>query len=148
MEPQVYEWTCSVCSFTWVINSLNDSSKQVPSITREEAAQVIGYPHCVNETYGCMSSQCLIDAFATFGLDAVEAHVTFDQAYAIMGAHTGTINPQGMYHFMACRGLDGGNLWVANSAPGYRGVWDSLTRDAFNALGPVSIIYLPKSAKG
>jgi hypothetical protein len=141
MPPQTYSWTCSICSFAWVINALS----QTPSITREEAASVIGYPNCVNETYGLMSSQCLIDAFATFGLVARQAWVTFDQAYAIMSAHTGTINPQGMYHFMGCRGVSGDTLWVANSALGYRGVWEELSRDAFNALGPVSVIYLPES---
>jgi hypothetical protein len=141
MTPQTYSWTCSICSFAWVINALS----QTPSITREEAASVIGYPACVNETYGLMSAQCLIDAFATFGLEARQEWVTFDQAYAVMSAHTGVINPMGMYHFMAIRGVFEGALWVANSARGYMGVYDQMSRDQFNALGPVSVIYLPES---
>jgi hypothetical protein len=50
-----------------------------------------------------------------------------------------------MYHFMAIRGVDysdTGTLWVANSAPGYRGVYEELTRSQFNSLGPVEIIYI------
>lgn len=147
MEPQVYEWTCSVCSFQWVVNSLSSAGAAIVPISREEAAQVIGYPQCVNETYGLMSSQCMIDAFATYGLRAVAEYVSFDQAYAIMERHTGTINPQGMYHFMACRGAPSpdvpGALWVANSALGYRGVYHTLDRNQFNALGPTQVIYLP-----
>lgn len=142
MSPQAYNWTCSICSFAWVIDALSET----PDITREEAANVIGYPNCVNETYGLMNAQCLIDAFATFGLVAVQAWVTFDQAYVICGSHTGVINPLGMYHFMGIRGVGTSSLWVANSARGYCGIDESITRDQFNALGPVQVIYLPESS--
>jgi len=141
MEPQQFSWTCSVASFTWVINSTGVD----PNLTRENALALIGYPNCVNETYGLMSADCLIRAYQHYGLDAVQAWVTFDQAYSIMSNHTGQINPLGMYHYMSMRGVDGvepGDLWVANSAPGYMGVWDSLTRSQFNNLGPVQVIYL------
>jgi hypothetical protein len=142
MEPQQYEWTCSVASFTWVINATEID----PDYTREQALNLIGYPHCVNETYGLMNTDCLIRAYRNFGVEAKQLWVTYDQAYSIMSASTGQINLLGMYHFMAIRGVDGynpGNLWVANSAPGYKSVWDELTREQFNALGPVQLIYLP-----
>jgi len=138
MAPQQQSWTCSICSFTWVINATGTD----PSLTRDQAANIIGYPNCVNETYGCMSAQCLIDAYNYFGLEARQAWVTYDQAYSIMSNTTGQINPLGMYHFMAIRGVSGSNLWVANSAPGYDGVWDTLNRTQFNNLGPVQLIYL------
>ena len=137
----MYEWTCSICSFTWVIQATGTD----PTLTREQAGLIIGYPNCVNETYGLMSAQCMIDAFSHYGLKSKQEWVTYDQAYAIMREHTGVINPVGMYHFMACRGVDGmdiGDLWVANSAPGYRGVYDTLNRSTFNSLGPTQLIYL------
>jgi len=142
MAPQEYNWTCSVASFTWVINATNTD----PTLTREQALQIIGYPNCVNETYGLMSSDCLVEAYRQFELDAKVEWVTFDQAYSIMAQCTGQINPTGMYHFMAIRGVDFNTdaLWVANSAPGYRGVYDSLSRDQFNSLGPVKLVYLPQ----
>lgn len=111
-------------------------------MTYEEALNRIGYPNCVNPTYGLMSAQCMIDAFNSFGLDSRQEWVSFDTAYAIMEQHTGVINPIGMYHFMAIRGVSNGNLWVANSAPGYLSVWDTLSRSQFNNLGPVQLIYL------
>jgi len=141
MEPQVYNWTCSIASFTWVINATGTD----PNFTRQQAMELIGYPNCVNETYGLMSADCLIRAYSDFDLEAKQAWVTFDQAYSVMSNHTGQINPVGMYHFMAMRGtdhLDMGDLWVANSAPGYRGIYDTMTRDQFNSLGPVQLIYL------
>jgi len=138
MEPQHYDWTCSVCSFQWVIEATGTAS-----VSRPECLEIIGHPECVNATYGCMSSQCLIDAYATFGLLAKQAWVTFDQAYALARVATGQINPQGMYHFMGIRGISGPDLAVANSAMNYMGVGSTLSREQFNALGPVSVIYLP-----
>jgi hypothetical protein len=138
MEPQRYSWTCSICSFTWVIQA----TQYDPELTRQQAAKIIGYPNCVNETYGLMSAQCMVDAFSHFGLKSKQVWVSFDEAYAICREHTGVINPIGMYHFMAIRGIVDSQIWVANSAPGYRGVYDTLTRNQFNNLGPVQLIYL------
>jgi hypothetical protein len=138
MEPQQYGWTCSICSYTWVIQATQID----PQLTRTQAAEIIGYPNCVNETYGLMSAQCMVDAFSHFGLESIQKWVTFDEAYSICREHTGVINPIGMYHFMAIRGIIGNQIWVANSAQGYRGVYDTLTRNQFNSLGPVQLIYL------
>jgi hypothetical protein len=93
-----------------------------------------------------MSAQCVIDTLASYGLVARQAYVTFDQAYAIARTNTGVINPIGMYHFMGIRGTSGADIWVANSAPGYDSVWSTLTRERFNALGPVSLIYVESRA--
>lgn len=128
-----------MCTFTWCIQSTGTNT----DLTRTEAGEILGYPNCVNEVYGLMSGQCLVDGFAQYGIKAVEVWPTFEQAYAIAQAHTGGISPAGMYHWMALRGTDGlGNLWVANSAPGYYGIYDTLTREQYHALGPTKLIYL------
>lgn len=132
-----------MCSTTWVLQALGIVDPSINATeARTEVGNVIGYPDCVNETYGCMSADCLIRAFSHYGLSAKQAWVTFDQAFAIMAHTTGVINPIGMYHFMGIRGVTGDQLWVANSAPGYDGVWDTLNRSQFNNLGPVQIIFL------
>ena len=128
-------------SYQWVIQATQID----PELTYDEALNLIGYPNCVNPTYGLMSAQCMIDAFAKLDLPSIQKWVTYDEAYAICRTNTGVINPVGMYHFMAIRGIDGvagGELWVANSAPGYCGIWDSISRNSFNQLGPVQLIYL------
>jgi hypothetical protein len=38
--------------------------------------------------------------------------------------------------------VQGSNLWVANSAPGYMGIWDSLSREDFNRLGGFNVVWL------
>lgn len=84
----------------------------------------------------------MVHCFAQYGLMAIEKWVGFDEAYAIAEQYTGGISPSGMYHWMAIRGVDSGQIWVANSAPGYKGVWDLLSRDYFNYFGPVKVIYV------
>ena len=138
MPRQHNSWSCSVYSYAWVIQATATD----PSLTYDQALNIIGYPNCVNETYGLMSSQCMINAFAYYGLKSTELWCSFDTAYSIMEQTTGVINPTSMYHFMAMRGVDSSGLWVANSAPGYMGVYDALSRSQFNSLGPVKLIYL------
>lgn len=136
MEPQYYNWTCSVCSITWVLNSIGIGA------TREEVGLTLGYPDCVNETYGLMSSDCMIECFRKYSLYAREVWVSFDEAYSICEKYTGCISPQGMYHWMAIRGVMNYGLWLANSAPGYKGVWDYLSRELFNTYSPTKVIYV------
>jgi len=106
----------------------------------------MGYPNCVNETYGLMSQQCIVDEFTRHGLVAHQAWCTFDEAYAIAGSATGTINPTGQFHVMALRGTSGSDIAVANSAEGYYGVYSTLSREQFNALGPVSLVWVESRA--
>ena len=143
MASQAYGWTCSVCSATWVLQA-SATAYQDANIydARYEVGVAMGYPSCVNETYGSMSPQCVVDTFDAYGLVAKQAWVNFDQAYAIARVYTGTINPTTMYHYMAIRGVSGENIWVANSAESYKGVYDTLSRSQFNALGPVSLIWI------
>ena len=141
MQPQAYEWTCSIASVTWVLQATDTAYQGVDQYTaREQVLSVLGYPSCVNEVYGAMSSTCLQEGLQAYGLESEQAWVTFDQAYAICSGTTGLINPTGMYHYMAVRGVQGSDLWVANSAEGYRGVYSTLSRSQFNASGPVQIV--------
>src|SRR6266576_4575371 len=143
MPGQAYSWTCSVCSTTWVLQATGTAYQESDIYdARYAVGERMGYPSCVNSTYGCMSDQCIIDTLASYGLVARQAYVTFDQAFAIARTNTGTINPQGQYHFMGIRGTSGADISVANSAEGYMGVFSTLSRDQFNVLGPVSIIWV------
>jgi hypothetical protein len=39
------------------------------------------------------------------------------------------------YHHVAVRGVQGDRIWIANSAPGYRGVFETLDRTQYAKLG-------------
>jgi hypothetical protein len=140
MSPQIYDWTCSACSLNWVLRATGVA----PGHTREQAIEEIGYPNNVNPTYGLMdaSGSALRRVFADYGLDTRQAWLTFDQVYAGAGQTTGQMSGGAWYHWVAIRGTSGANIWIANSAPGYKGVADILTREQFAALGPFSVVYL------
>jgi hypothetical protein len=140
MAPQVYDWTCSACSLDWVLRATGVA----PHHTREQAVEELGYPDQINPTYGLMDSSgsALRRVFAEYGLQTRQAWLTFDQVWAGANQTTGQMSGGAWYHWVAVRGTRGSDLWIANSAPGYKGVADILTREQFAALGPFSVVYL------
>ena len=105
----------------------------------------IGNPENINATYGLMDGSgaqlqhVLLD---TYGQNTNQGWLDFDTAYAIFSQTPGMMSGGAWYHWVGVRGVDGsGNLWVANSAPGYKSVWDVLSRADFNRLGPFSCVW-------
>ena len=106
---------------------------------------MIGYPQNINATYGLMDgSGVQLQAVLEDKYDqpAEQRWLTFDQAYAIAGQSPGCLGGSAWYHWVAVRGVSGPNLWIANSAPGWQGIWDYLSRDQFNSLGPFALVSL------
>lgn len=138
MAPQTYNWTCSVASTTWLLQATGLD----PDVTRLEVGESIGYPGCVNSYNGLESVDCILRVLRSYGVRAREEWVGFDHAFAIADGTGGILNGKSWYHFVGLRGQSAGDLWVANSARGYRGVYDTLSRAQFGALGPFRVIYL------
>jgi hypothetical protein len=128
MAPQVYDWTCSICAATWVLQATGLS----PDQAREETAIQLG-ANCVNPDVGLTSTECLVNLFSDFGVEAAQAWVDWAWALEICAQTTGVLNSTDWYHFVAIRGVRGDQLWIANSAPGYRGIWDTISRAQFEA---------------
>lgn len=108
----------------------------------------IGQPENINPVYGLMdgSGSQLRRVLANYGLDSNQGWLTFEQAYAIARKYTGMMSGGAWYHWVAIRGTDvydTPELWIANSAPGYMGIWDSLSKADFQRLGPFSVVWIP-----
>lgn len=138
MAPQVYDWTCSSCALDWVKRSIGMSS------TREATVYEIGYPENINATYGLMDSSgiALRNVLASYGWNSEQGWLDFDTVYALAQGTTGQMSGAAWYHWVALRGVQGSNLWIANSAPGYKGIWDILSRYDFDRLGGFSVVWL------
>lgn len=78
----------------------------------------------------------------SYGISSEQAWLDFDTVYSIAQGTTGMMSGAAWYHWVALRGVSGEDLWIANSAPGYRGVWDTLTRAQFQQLGGFSVVWL------
>jgi hypothetical protein len=139
MPPQVYGWTCSACSLDWVLRAT-----VAPNHTREEAVYEIGYPDNINATYGLMdaSGPALQGVYDLYGLESAQDWLGFDDVYTLAQVTTGQMSGAAWYHWVAIRGVQGANIWIANSAPGYKGIYDVLSREDFNRLGGFSVVWL------
>lgn len=140
MPPQQANWSCSACSLAWVERATFENEEA----TEQSAIAEIGYPQNINPTYGLMdgSGSQLALVLERYGLSTSQGWLTFDSVYALAQFTTGCLGGGGWYHWVAIRGVSGSNLWIANSAPGYMGIYETLSRDQFNRLGPFSAVYL------
>lgn len=140
MPPQVYSWTCAACSLDWILRSTGLD----PDSTRDQVVAAIGYPDNINAQYGLMdgSGSAISDVLATYAQPTERSWLGFDDVYTLALTTTGQISGGAWYHWVALRGVRGDNLWIANSAPGYQGVWDELSRADFERLGPFSVVWL------
>lgn len=139
MAPQQYDWTCSSCSLDWVLAAVG-----LRGSNREQTVQEIGYTGNINSTYGLMdgSGSQLQRVLRDYGQNSQQGWLSYDQAWSIYSQVPGCMSGGAWYHWVGVRGTSNGNLWIANSAPGYMGVYDILSRADFGRLGPFSCIWL------
>ena len=139
MASQQAGWTCSVCATDWVLRATGLD----PDSDRIKVGLNIGYPQCVNAAVGLADTQCVVDLLSSYGPEAVQAWVDFDQAYELCGSTTGVLNSTRWYHFVGIRGVSNGQLWIANSAEGYQGIYSTISRQQWDAwAGSWQIVYL------
>jgi len=146
MEPQVYSWTCSVCSLDWVLKAAGIDPR--PHLTvyesRYETGLQVGVPENVNPAVGLMDAtgSALQDVLSSYEQESTTAQIGFDEVYAAAQDTTGMMSGAAWYHWVSLRGVSGDALWIANSAPGYKGIYDILTRADFERLGPFNVVLL------
>jgi hypothetical protein len=140
MEPQIASWTCAACALDWVLRATAID----PGSTRDQVVQQIGYPENINESYGLMdgSGSQLQRVLSDYGVASEQAWLEFDTVYALAQTTTGQMSGTAWYHWVALRGVAGDDLWIANSAPGYQGVYDLLSRTDWDRLGGFSVVWL------
>jgi hypothetical protein len=140
MAPQYYDWTCSACSLDWVKVATGLATVSDRYTTTME----IGYTNNINPTYGLMdaSGSALSAVLASYGQETSQSWLDFPTVHDLAEGTTGMLSGASWYHWVALRGTSGTNLWIANSAPGYMGVYDILSRADFERLGPFSCVWL------
>jgi hypothetical protein len=140
MPPQEASWSCSACALAWVLRATGLN----PEASEQSEIYEIGYPQNINSTYGLMdaSGTALRAVYQTYGQDTAQAWLDFDTVYALAQSTTGQMSGAAWYHWVALRGVQGSSLWVANSAPGYKGIYDTVSRADFQRLGGFSVVWL------
>ena len=145
MPGQFYDWTCSACSTEFVERAIGLPRGTDVYANREQVVYAIGYPNNINYTYGLMDgsgSELQRVLLESTGRSSEQGYLGFDDVYALAAAGTPALmSGAAWYHWVAVRGVQGSNLWIANSAPGYKGIYDVLSRSDFNRLGGFSVVW-------
>jgi hypothetical protein len=141
---QLYDWTCSACSLDWVKRARGMVITDDIYGSRETTTYEIGYPNNINPTYGLMdaSGAQLQRVLEDYGQESSQSYLDFDTVYDLAQGTTGLMSGAAWYHWVGIRGVQGSTIWVANSAPGYKGIYDNLSREDFNRLGGFSVVWL------
>jgi hypothetical protein len=144
MPGQLYDWTCSACSLEWVMRSTELIMPSDIYASRESLVYEIGYPDNINSTYGLMNADgsALQAVLENHGQESAQSWLDFDTVYDLAQGTTGMLSGAAWYHWVALRGVQGDSLWVANSAPGYKGIYDHVSREDFARLGGFSVVWL------
>jgi hypothetical protein len=143
MPPQFYDWTCSVCATEYVERGSGAGRSDDIYANRQAVGAAIGFPANINATYGLMDgggTQLRRVLREHAGLDTQQGWLSFVEAYDVYSRTFGLMAGSTWNHWVAVRGVQGTNLWIANSGPGYRGIFDVLSREDFQRLGPFSCI--------
>jgi hypothetical protein len=140
MPPQEASWSCSACSLAWVLRATGLN----PEASEQSAIYEIGCPENINAQYGLMdaSGPALRGVYSNYGQDTMQGWLDFDTLYALAQQTTGQMSGAAWYHWVALRGVQGSTIWIANSAPGYKGIYSNLSRDDWNRLGGFSVVWL------
>jgi hypothetical protein len=142
MAPQLTDWSCSSCSLDWV----KVATGMEAASDRYTTTMQIGYTDQINPWVGLTNvdgpGAALQQVLAEYGQASQQAWLDFDAVYALAQQTTGMMSGTAWFHWVALRGVQGTNLWIANSAPNYMGVWDILSRSDFERLGGFSVVYL------
>ena len=144
MPGQLYDWTCAACSLEWVKRATELVVTDDIYGSRETTVYEIGYPNNINPRVGLEdgSGSALMAVLQQYGQPSAHAWLDFDTVYELAKDTTGMMSGGAYYHWVAIRGVQGSNIWIANSAPGYRSVFDVLSREDFARLGAWSVVWL------
>lgn len=141
---QLYDWTCSAAATEWTERSVGAGRGSDIYANREQVVYAIGYPSNISPALGLhdgsgVELQRVLHEQAALHMQ--QGWLSFDQAYNIYSHVVGLGSGAAYYHWVAFRGAGNGRLYIANSAPGYRGIWNELTRADWDNLGSWSCLW-------
>lgn len=137
-ELQRRDWTCAICSTHWALASLGwviDRDELIAYMTPWPVSPAVG---CLDAS-GAGLAQFLRDSY---GLPARnQAVVTFDMVLDRAGRYPLLMGGRGWNHWTAVCARAGDTLLLCNPAPGYRGIYQSMSRGQFDSwLGSFSLV--------
>ena len=143
-ERQVSSWACSIRTTAFLLHSIGDW------ISAEDLQDVM-VPGLVTPALGLLQGDGSgLAAFlaAQTGLPTGHAWIDWDWLQAHAGTMPIGIGSPTLYHWVAVRTvLDADTLALANPAPGYQGLGDTMSRAQFEQWQPWACVYIEVPAE-
>jgi hypothetical protein len=146
VELQDVPWDCSAASLTWALNAFGHP------ITETECVAGLG-PTRISPVYGLLDAtgSGLVEYLAQLGIPAMNnPSCSWTDIESAAGHQPMVIGGREWCHWSGVRmggpafvGQPRGVVLLANPAPGYRNVDQSLNVNQFNELGPFSAVWFP-----
>lgn len=144
---QTDDWSCSVASVCWALNSIGIPTDYYQLETLELRRGLVSTSDGLLDGSGAQLARFLGEQ-SGLGADVERQYpAAWEWVQSIAGkgpvllggGHWG-----GAGHWVAVRGLDAdGNLRLSNPADGYAGIYETLTAANFAVVSPVAAIWLP-----
>lgn len=140
---QVNPWSCSIVTATAMLHSIGDW------VSAGDLQDVL-VPQYVTPALGLLQGDG--SGLAAFleqrtGLTAHHAWLSWDDVCARAGQGPLGMGSPALYHWVMVRKVnEDGTLALDNPAPGYQGVYDTMTREQFDAWGPWAGVWLDMPA--
>lgn len=141
MPAQTATWTCSACSLAWLNRAMG-----IDRGTDEwSAVELIGKPENINASYGLMdgSGGRLAQLLREDRGAAWTAWVGWSDICGLVVDHAVLLGGASWYHWIGVRDFASEGLSIANSAPGWKGIYQTLNEQQFLALGPFASVVVP-----
>lgn len=137
-------WSCAPTSTRWALHAYQREPTEQWIEGTMLAEGVVTTQWGLMDASGRGLADFLVRHYGEYGYTASAADVTFEEvaAEAAAGRHPLCLGGRAWCHWTGCRGFDGVRLLLANPAPGYMGITQSMTREQFAALGPFSMVRL------
>jgi hypothetical protein len=139
---QTGPWQCSAASTAWVLRSLGLPHSQ------DDVVALLG-PNNINPNQGLLfgDGRALVGVLVSCGLAAKNQHpVTFDEILARAAVGPVAMGGANYNHWVAVRGRMNDELQLANPAPGWQDIYQTMTRAQFGALGPFAAVWTESQA--
>lgn len=142
---QQHDWDCSQESICWALHAWGRTPDEAWMEQSMIAAGVISPSLGCMDASGAGLARWVNDEYAEFGYWAEnDGSVSFDDVVAEARTHKHplAIGGRAFYHWVGVRGYDAvmDRILLANPAPGYKGVYQTLTRQQFANLGAFSLV--------
>lgn len=151
IDIQPNDWSCALQSTQFLLRSIGrapDASNPTtdPWLTSQLVPGIISPAVGLKDATGHPLAAWITREYGSeMGFTAHAVDVTFDDVAAGAGVNPTIMGGRAYNHWVGVRRVNpDGTLALANPAPGFKGITDSMSRAQFDALGPFSAVYIDR----